>query len=296
MRRIAHIINPVNVKTSSDLVTAQPITFETIRLAKEFARTRVDVRLLSAQYPEDSPFVPQGFTLTPDLDRSIIDYGQFEVRRKLPLIQDILDRLYEAATDAEYLVYTNVDIALMPYFYVTVSKIAEVGYDAFVINRRTISKEYTRPDQLYLMFSQVGEIHPGYDCFVFKRSLYPKFELGNACIGANWIGRILITNLICRSRRFMVFEDLHLTFHIGDERTWKVPRYQDYDTHNEKELYRILSEYKTKGLFQDRPLVESFLQDIEKSRRRCNHKSLPRKYRMVSFLKAQLRKYIHETK
>jgi len=151
--RIAHIINPVIVGESSDLFVAQPITFETMRIAQEFARGHVDVALYSAQYPEDRSIVPEWFQITPDLDRSIFEIRSFYKKRKLPLIKDILDRLYDAS-DADYFIYTNVDIALMPHFYVAVNKIIETGYDAFVINRRTISQEYTNVDQLYLMFSQ----------------------------------------------------------------------------------------------------------------------------------------------
>lgn len=264
MGKIAHIINPVIVGESSDLFVAQPITFETMKIAREFARGQVEVTLFSSQYPEDRPLVPDGFQLTPDLERSVLDFGTFQQKRKLPLIKDVLDRLYEAS-DAEYLIYTNVDIALMPYFYVVVDKIIENGYDAFVVNRRTISKQYSHVDQLYLMFSQVGEKHPGYDCFVFDRTLYYKFELGAACIGANWIGRVLITNLICHSEKFKVFEGLHLSFHIGDERNWTASINQDYAKHNENELHKILLQYKANGLFEGKPLVEGFLQYIENS-------------------------------
>ncbi len=68
----------------------------------------------------------------------MLDCGRFAVPRKLPLIKDILGRLYDAS-DAEYFIYTNVNIGLMPNFYVAVNAIIESGYDAFVINRRTIS-------------------------------------------------------------------------------------------------------------------------------------------------------------
>jgi len=88
MRKIAHIINPVIVKESSDLFIAQPITFETMRIAQEFARGHVDVALYSAQYPEDRPIIPEWFQMTPDLDRSILNIGSFHAKRKLPLVKD----------------------------------------------------------------------------------------------------------------------------------------------------------------------------------------------------------------
>ena len=75
MHTIAHIINPVIVDQESDLFVAQPITFETIKATLEFARDQVEVTLYSTQYPEDHPLVPADFQTTPDLDRSILDFG-----------------------------------------------------------------------------------------------------------------------------------------------------------------------------------------------------------------------------
>jgi len=264
MRKIAHIINPVIVNESSDLFIAQPITFETMRIAQEFARGHVDVALYSAQYPEDRPIIPEWFKMTPDLDRSSLDIGSFHKKRKLPLSKDILDRLYDAS-DADYLRYTNVDIAVMPHFYVAVNKIIENGYNAFVINRRTISQEYTNVDQLYLMFSQAGKKHPGYDCFVFRRDAYSRFKTGTACVGANWIGKVIITNLICNSEQFNLFENFHLTFHIGDDRSWKTKDCQDYDLHNRDELLAILRTYENKDKFSERPLVDDFIKKVNQS-------------------------------
>ena len=44
------------------------------------------------------------------------------MRRKLPLLADIIERLYENS-DAEWLIYTNVDIAVQPHFYESVASI-----------------------------------------------------------------------------------------------------------------------------------------------------------------------------
>ena len=150
MLKISHIINPVLVPESSDLHVAQPVTFETMRIAKEFAKNQVEVELYTAQYPEDRELIPDFFNKTKDLDRSILDTGTFQKKRKLPLLRNILDRLNNS-TDADYLVYTNVDISVVPSFYVAISSIVISGYDAFVINRRTISKAFTGKNQLPLM-------------------------------------------------------------------------------------------------------------------------------------------------
>ena len=239
MRRIAHIVNPVIVGEESDLLVAQPVTFASMVAAREFARGQVDVELYSAQYSGDRPLVPDDFRMTPDLERSVLDFGTFRVRRKLPLLKDILDRLYDA-TEAEYLVYTNVDIGLMPHFYLAVDRLITSGYNAFVINRRSISATFTQPEEIPLMAAQVGEPHPGYDCFVFNRAAYPDYDLGTACIGSGRVGAILILNLIYHARRFKEFKDLHLTFHIGSDTVHRSPKLADYFAHNENELKKVM--------------------------------------------------------
>jgi len=295
MLKLAHIINPVTKDASSDLFVAQPITFETMKKARYFSIDKVDVELFTTQFAEDRPLLPEGFIATDDLTRSILDFTNFTEKRKLPLIKDILDRLHEFSRNADYLIYTNVDIALMPYFYVTVGSIIEDGYDAFTINRRTISEKYKNVDQICLMYSQIGEKHPGYDCFVFKRSLYPNFRLGKACIGANWIGRLLITNLICNANRFHEFENLHMTFHIGDRREWKTPEHYDYDSHNNEELSNILEHYKDLKKNQGYKRILQFIIDVENNQKIYeNEKRISRisnQPRKKSFLKRLARKF-----
>ncbi len=239
MNKIAHIINPVIVPTSSDLYNAQPITFESIRAARENIAGQVDVSLFSAQFEEDISLIPSFFTKTPHLGRSILDFGSFKKPKKLPLMKDILDRLVQN-TDADYLIYSNVDIAVQPNFYTEVNKIIDEGYETFVINRRTISADYKSVEELALMYDECGKPHPGYDCFIFKRKIYNKFHLGKIVIGTNLIGLSLITNLISYSQKMKIFEDLHLTFHIGEERSWLDSIYDDYIQFNLEE-YSSLS-------------------------------------------------------
>jgi hypothetical protein len=240
MRKIAHIVNPVLVDDSSDLFLAQPVTFETMRIAKELARGSLDIQLFSAQYPEDEPVIPAGLCRTPDLDRSVLEFGSFDKPRKLPLLKDVLDRLYEA-TPAEYLVYTNVDIGLMPQFYLAVDRFIDAGFDAFVINRRTISNRFTSVEQLPLMYAEVGNPHRGWDCFVFRREAYPHYTLGAICLGAPRVGLALIANLVAHAERFKEFKDQHLTFHLGNDRGWQGSAYADYAEHNTREALSILS-------------------------------------------------------
>lgn len=246
MRKFAHIVNPVAVGEKSDLYKAQPVTFKTMRTAREFAENVVEVELFTAQFPEDRKIIPADFTMTSDLDRSVLDFGDFEIKRKLPLLKDILDRLFEA-TDAEYLIYTNVDIALQPHFYLAVNRIVEQGVDSFIINRRTITEEYPEIEQIPLMYAQVGKKHPGRDCFVFRRQYYKHYELGNICIGALRVGAAFALNLIYNSISFQEFRDLHLTFHIGEQRNWKQNSFQGFHLHNEVEWKKLLEYFRKRS-------------------------------------------------
>jgi hypothetical protein len=245
MIRLAHIVNPVLVDRSSDLFVAQPITFEAMRVARSFAAGQVAVELLSAQYPEDHPVVPADFRRTPDLEKSVLDYGKFDKPRKLPLLKDILDRLHQGS-DAEYLIYTNVDIGLLPHFYLTVKCLVAAGYDAFTINRRTISDRYTRPDQIPLMYAELGRPHRGWDCFVFRRDVYPKYQLGSICLGAPRVGLALIANLWAHADSFREFSDEHLTFHLGNDRSWGQSRHSAYAAHNTRQAYQIIETLEQK--------------------------------------------------
>jgi hypothetical protein len=247
MTSIAHIVNPVRVPPTSDLFAAQPVTFAAIRRARESASRPESIQLFSAQFPEDRDMVPAGFTAVPDLTRSVQDEGSFQHPRKLPLLYDILERLY-TGSQAEYLIYSNVDIAPMPYFYSSIQHLTGLGFDGFAVNRRTISGRYKFPSDLPLMYAEAGEKHKGWDCFIFHRSLFPEFKLGTACIGSGWIGRIMIINLACLAKKFHIFSDFHLTFHIGNQKIWRDSSFRDYTIHNRREGKQILDYFdQTKG-------------------------------------------------
>ena len=216
MAKIAHIINPVKAPKGSELAIVQPITFETIRVAHSFAGSAVDVELFSVSYEEDHAVIPDFFRKAKDLDRSVQDFGSFASGKKLPLIKDILQRLADT-TDAQWLIYTNADICLMPQFYIAVHRMISEGHDAILITRRRIPGQYDSIDQLPLMYSEIGEYHPGYDCFVFHRSLLDRFLLDGICIGVPFIEVALLHNFIAFASDLRHADDMHLTFHIGME-------------------------------------------------------------------------------
>ncbi len=258
MISIAHIINPVKAKEGSELFIAQPIVFEAMRKAKAFA-TEVDVKLFSAQYSEDTDVVPNYFDKTANLENAI----QINGKKKLPLIKDILQRLYESSTE-EYLIYSNTDIIVLPQFYETVAKISEQGYDAFIINRRRIPKIYNSVSDLPFIYSDIGKSHPGFDCFVFKRELFPKFILGEICIGIPFVEATLMHNLFAHADKCKLIDDLHLTTHIGMNVMPK--RDAEYYSHNQKEFEKIKKELAPMLSVKKMPYAENnfFLRTFKK--------------------------------
>ncbi len=266
MRTIAHIVKPVKVDQQSDLYTAQPITFESMRAAKAFAKGRVNVDLFTTQFEEDSEAVPQDFSVTQNVERSIHSLCDLKKRRKVPVMQDVLDRLYHAS-DAEFMVYTNADIALMPYFYVAINQYVEDGADALIINRRAIPATYRRVEDLPLMYGELGTHLKGFAIYVFRRAAYPKFKLANSCLGVTPVGKLLAFNVIWHAQNPCELLDANLTFHIGEEKPWSNDDFADHVEFNLGECLTALAEHRLAyGNFYNKPEAYKFVRRIVKKR------------------------------
>lgn len=267
-RQFLHLVNPVAAPPASDLYAAQPVTFAALRDARRFAAEHggIQAHLCAVGYPEDAPAIPPDFHRLPDLTRSMLDVGRFRRPRRLPLVADLIARAVEAADGlgAETLVYTNVDIAPMPDFYVAVAALLDAGHDALSITRRTLPKTWPNGvADLPLMRAQVGQPHPGRDCFVFAREAARRYTLGLACIGVGRVGKVLAANLLCHSANFAEFKDLHLTFHLGDDQPWQSGEFSDYTAHNERELRAVLHALLADGLGSLHPLWQKLLGRLE---------------------------------
>ncbi len=233
--KIAHIINPVKVSKERDLYYQQPITFESMRRAKKYSKKK-KIDLFAVFYPEDEEIIPGWFTKLPCLQESTLDWG-FKVRRKLPLFKEILDSLYDAS-DADYFIQTNADIGLQPFFYDLVFSLIKKGHESIIINKRIIPPFYKSVEDLDEMYSEIGQPHNGYDCFIFPRKNYPDFELGEICMGINW-SEAPITVSMAKKGNLAVLRNAHVTFHIGDQRTWLKPELADYRQHNAEEFAKV---------------------------------------------------------
>ncbi len=223
MMRFAHIVNPVRVPESSDLYQAQPITFESMKRAKEKALQDIpdlEITLLSCHYPEDEEMVPEYFEKTPHLTRSVRDLQGFEKQKKLPFIQDLLQHAYQHQ-EADYIIFTNVDISLYPDFYNKVYRKLEEGFDGLCINRTTLADGVYTAKDLNRLYDLEGQPHEGIDCFILKRTLIPKLVLKESIVGTGPVGLILASNLLHVCSKFIWVTDGKYTFHIGDDKRWR---------------------------------------------------------------------------
>jgi hypothetical protein len=239
MLKIAHLVNPVNLPPPSDLVIAQPLVFEAMRIARMAAADVADVTLLAACYPEDSGIVPNWMTLTAPLTRSILDLQSFEVRRKLPLIADLIERLITTVPDADAYIYSNVDIIVTPQIYRFVAHRFADGCDALTINRTSVADRPYVPADLPLIWAEPGEESAGYDFFVFTRAMAERFVLGETIIGISWIGTILHFNLLTFARRHEKLHHQQLTKHVGDQSGSAGRSMQPYREHNQRQYQAI---------------------------------------------------------
>lgn len=237
--KIAHIINPFN--GSAQHISMQNITFESLKRAKAYA-TNCEVELVSTHYAEDETVLPSYISNRVALTKSVLDYNKKLSKRALPTLTDILTNSV-AATDADYIVFTNIDIGVQQNFYQTVKELIDQGHDACVINRRRIGEQYQSVEQLNQIYADAGELHNGYDCFVFKKELFSQFQLGNVCIGIPHVGNTLFFNLMCFANSFRLFANKQLTFHIGYDlvRPWGS---QEFLNHNKAEYLKVIAALK----------------------------------------------------
>lgn len=256
-RKIAHIINPFIATSGSDLEYAQPISFETMRLAKEVARANIEVELLAACYIEDETMVPDYFKKTSFLQHSVLQFHEFQKKIKLPLIAEILEKAF-TESDADYIIYSNVDIGLYPQFYLTLNELLEEGYDALIINRKRIEPTYTKVEELDKILRMEGKSHPGFDCFVFHRSIFEKLHLGKICIGVPFIEITFSQNLFHLARQFKLIESANNTFHIGME-IFKRRAPHEYVSYNKKEFQKAIAKLDDQLKCSNLPYSNLFL-------------------------------------
>lgn len=234
--RICHVLNTVGPSAPDSLREVQALTLASIEYALGNLPDSVAVEVRAAHFSED-PIPAPWIVDAVRLDRSVLDFGVFSVPRRLPLLGDVLDA---AETDTDLTIFTNIDIAVQPLFYAAITDLHGRGFDAFTVNRRTLHPPARMPG-LAGLSTMLGVAHPGTDCFVFESQLLERIDVGHLCLGAPLVGRILLQNLVLHAEAFREFADLHMTYHLGDDRLWDDDRYLEYEIHNEEAYTEVMS-------------------------------------------------------
>ncbi|WP_170434665.1 hypothetical protein [Ruegeria arenilitoris] len=172
-----------------------------------------------------------GVQIAPSLERTVLDIAEFQDPRPLPLLFDILENGASFAGRDDYLVYTNSDICVQPYFYGAVRQLIAAGFDAISINRRTVGNErIAPPDPLAL--GETGLWHPGHDCFIFSKVVFERFLRTDSCLGKAGVMQPLLFNMVAHADRMLMLKNGHFTFHFGNDAPWRSEGNADYTTFN----------------------------------------------------------------
>ena len=236
--KIAHIINVTEIdesKKASYLHIAQPLTLKLMPISKKMAANAIDIDLVAIKHKSENIKIPKEFILAPDIDKYAWEYipslKDIIPHKPLPRLADILSGLYNSS-DAEYFIYTNLDISLYPKFYIEVKAIIESGCDAFCINRIDLPKIHNGilldEHSMELILQVPGHKHIGIDCFVFKREIFSYLDLGNVYTGFPPVGQVLKTQVEKNSNNFAWFKDRIITYHIGNDKPWENISYPYY--------------------------------------------------------------------
>jgi hypothetical protein len=215
-----HVLN-LYAAERGGLGATQERTMETMRAAAVFADSSQDdwvVDFVSVQEQQDRRLVPGDFEAAPDLRRDVNEFVNTPSPRPLPLLFDVLRQADCVSSTAEFVVFTNSDICLVPSFYQVVSGLLDRGFDSLIINRRTVHGWTPEAQDSHLAIAEVGDSHPGLDCFVFPRSFIRRFSTNSACLGGGHVMRGLLFNLVAHSAELLALTEAHLTYHFGDLR------------------------------------------------------------------------------
>jgi hypothetical protein len=235
--KFAHVINTVSKHENAELFGIQQVTFNTLTKAREQTQNNDNIQHYSISFADGIEYLPTHFKQLPHLSRDIITLFPSNNKR-LPFLSDIIRSAYQNI-EAEYIIYSNLDIAIMPFFYEAIEAYLNQGYDALIINRRRIPDSLLQEPNLNLLYAEAGKIHTGYDCFVIKRDLIQNFISSDICIGIPGSGNDLFYNIFAFAENPNLFAHKHLTFHLGMElvKNWGS---KELTAHNQREFYNLL--------------------------------------------------------
>jgi hypothetical protein len=254
-----HAVNFFDSQGNNVLDLTQQTTFNSITRAKKHLEIEANsgtVNLLPIICDTDRNLFLAANLGSKILTRDASDLGGFANGSKLPLVFDLLKLCdCEGETD-EYVIYTNSDICLQSNFYSIVNLLLKSGADSLIINRRTINRDDSNEFSI-LASADIGQIHPGMDCFIFPRKWIKEFVINKAITGVGQVNRGILMNLVASASRLLVLADSHLTYHYGDDRPWTHESIRPLELHNIEQA-KITYNLLLKKPFAKKKLLDFF--------------------------------------
>ena len=207
-----HLINPYTVRDDHAKALME-LTFESLAIALQNCPDELEIQILGVTDKREAIDLPNFIQQQPSTLQTLKDIYPGQISLAFPLMQDLLN--VALSQEFDYLIYSNMDIILQPYFYrYLATQLPE--HDALVINRRRLADRKPLAELAQLQ-SELGWSHPGFDCFVLERTLVEQFDFGQICIGVPFIESAFTHQIAAFANKPKFVLDAHLTLHVGLE-------------------------------------------------------------------------------
>lgn len=214
MIRLRHVIQTPGESAPASLLAEFDLAQRSIQRALETDRPE-SLELVAAhlegERPQSGPW--NSFV---GLHRDSLSLSGLPETRRLPFLADVVSAFGDDSA-YDFGILTNADIALHPLFYSTVSRLIERDPHSKSITRRSVYPGVPI-DSVDDLSSAPSTSHPGHDCIIFPSRIASRISLGHILLGAQFSDIPLIWSLRLADERFRIHGDLHLTFHLGDDR------------------------------------------------------------------------------
>lgn len=235
--KLIHVLNAYAIKGDNNDGPASPFdqlsTIKSIERARRLRPPDLKVDFVCAVFESDRQALSDLPCRKVILRRSTrSEYEFIQPSKELPFLQDIINAaIADEDRDADFfLMLTNSDIGLTKYFYKHLRPKLE-SREALSINRLTIpmTNVTTKITNAAAFLAQVdsnlelGEKHPGYDCFIIHSSVLKAINLGEMFAGYPPWGSVFHQVLKVMALNYTNFEsNVQGTFHLGDDGSkWK---------------------------------------------------------------------------
>lgn len=226
-------------------------SIEVARAWMQYTIPTVLVDILTVEIDDDAnsiipPLRPKTFIKYPSPIR-YYQNGSFPIPQ--PQLKDILNAGLSAGVLLNYdiIIYSNMDINLMPHFYAIVDKMSEC-YETFFINRVEIPDRVIKDldvlnktsiatpnidnvediytdtyinidtiEEAYKYALQFNQLHPGYDCMITTPRSLTKIidKVGDVFVGHPPVGSVLAKAAAVVDNTCITAKGLPATFHVG---------------------------------------------------------------------------------